>query len=387
MDKPCTEFDYLLVGGGLQNGLLAVLLRHLQPGVRVGLVERGALLGGNHTWCFHSDDVSPEVAAAIDPLVVHRWPGYEVSFPRHHRVLDTPYAAVTSERLARVVDEAVRRESGSAVLLEAEAIEVGARSVTLADGRALRASVVVDARGPERAGVADETSGYQKFVGIEVEAPDHGIELPVLMDARVEQLDGFRFVYVLPLGPDRLLLEDTRFSDGPALEVDALMTALFAYASERELRIAAVERVEKGVLPLPWSSDVVVPDDDSPITAGFQGGWFHPVTGYSFPVAARLAHYIASTPVDQVRGEGLARLAADQRKQLAFCHRLNKMLFTWFAPEQRFNVLERFYTLPEPLIRRFYAMQMSGMDRARIFFGRPPRGMSYRAALFGRSPV
>ena len=36
-------------------------------------------------------------------------------------------------------------------------------------------------------------------------------------DATVEQLDGFRFLYTLPFGPDQLLVEDTRYSDGPAL--------------------------------------------------------------------------------------------------------------------------------------------------------------------------
>lgn len=387
MDETSTTYDYLLIGGGLQNGLIAMVARHFHPTARIGVIERGSHLGGNHTWCFHSDDLSDELAPVIDPLVVHRWDGYEVAFPRHGRVLDTPYAAITSDRFAQIVADAVRSAPGSRVLLGAEAVEATADTVTLADGRVLRGRIVVDARGPGRSAIDADASGYQKFVGVEVEVPNHGVERPVLMDAQVDQLDGFRFVYVLPLGPNRLLLEDTRFSDGPELDVDSLIVELSIYALARDYSIASIERIEKGVLPLPWRGDVVVPTDGMPIVAGFQGGWFHPVTGYSFPVAARLAHYIGATPIDEVRGEGLSRLAAEQRKQLSFCHRLNKMLFTWFAPEQRFNVLERFYTLPEERIRRFYAMRLTAMDRARILFGRPPRGMSYRAALFGRSPV
>ena len=114
-------------------------------------------------------------------------------------------------------------------------------------------------------------------------------------------------------------------------------------------------------------------------------GGFHPVTGYSFPVALRLAMHVAKTGAEDLRGRGLRKLAREQRRQLGLAHRLNKMLFCWFAPHDRIHVLERFYGLSEPLIRRFYAMRTTEIDRARIFIGRPPRGMSYRAALFGRS--
>jgi lycopene beta-cyclase len=294
---------------------------------------------------------------------------------------------VTSERFDRVVRAAIEERPGFDVLLGAEAVDIGANYVRLANGDIVYATVVVDARGPDRASVDAATTGYQKFVGLEVRVPDHGLERPLLMDACVEQRDGFRFVYVLPFGPDHLLIEDTRFSDGPELDVDALVGEVDDYAFERGYEIVETLRIEKGVLPLTWQSDIDLGDDHGPLVAGYQGGWFHPVTGYSFPVVLRLAMHIARTEPGEARGEGLRALAEQQRRQLAFCDRLNRMLFNWFAPEKRRNVLERFYTLPEPLIRRFYAMQLTRMDRARILVGRPPRGMSYRAALFGRSPA
>jgi lycopene beta-cyclase len=61
-------------------------------------------------------------------------------------------------------------------------------------------------------------------------------------------------------------------------------------------------------------------------------------------------------------------------------------LFRWFAPEHRYHVLERFYRLPEPTIRRFYALELTALDRARILVGRPPRGLSWRAALGAGPP-
>lgn len=373
------EVDYLLVGGGLQNGLIALAVRARQPTARIVMIERGPEAGGNHTWCFHAGDV-PAAAAWIDPLVVARWPGYDVAFPAHRRRLDSSYACVSSVRLAACVRAALDRE-GSALLASSTALVVEADSVLVrsADGavRELRARAVIDARGPDRATTMG--GGWQKFVGHELRlARPHGLDRPMLMDATVPQRDGFRFFYVLPLAPDRVLVEDTRFSDGSYLDVAALRGEIATYARARGLDVAAVEREEVGVLPLPARAEP--PSPTAPLVAGYAGGWFHPVTGYSFPIAARLAALVASVAADRLFGDALASCARDHARQLRFGLLLNKMMFRWFAPDQRFRVLERFYRLPEPVVRRFYALELTAMDRARILIGRPPRGMSLRAS-------
>ncbi len=353
-------YDYVLVGGGLQNGLIRLALRARQPAARVALIER-ARVGGNHTWCFHAEDL-PATADWAHPLIVHRWDGYDVAFPAYQRALASAYACVTSERLAAVIgDEPI---TGTAV-------EVTEDRVRLADGRELRARAVIDARGPERR--ATDAAGWQKFVGHElVFARPHGVERPMLMDATVPQRDGFRFFYVLPLAPDRLLVEDTYFSDSPELDVEHIRGEIAAYAPG-----GVVVREETGVLPLPWKQPA--PSAAAPLVAGYAGGWFHPVTGYSFPIAVRLAELVASLPADALHGPELAALVRRHARQQKFAHRLNRMLFTWFAPERRYGVLERFYRLPEPLIRRFYALELTALDKTRILVGRPPRGLFSRA--------
>src|SRR4051812_5166468 len=96
------DADYALVGAGLQNALIALAIRARAPAARIAMIERGAAPGGNHTWCFHAGDAGPS-AAWIEPLVVQRWPGYDVAFDAHARRLAAPYACVTSPRLAEVV--------------------------------------------------------------------------------------------------------------------------------------------------------------------------------------------------------------------------------------------------------------------------------------------
>ncbi len=453
------DADYALVGGGLQNGLIALALAAVRPAARIVMIERGDAPGGNHTWCFHAGDLaaigsppSPtpgpapdretdrgtdratgpapdretdrgtdrsthreavrapvrgsDVPAWIEPLIVARWSGYDVAFPAHARTLASPYACVSSDRFAAEVTRSLARD-GSRLLTRATALDVEAHRVTVrtADGshEEIRAHAVIDARGPDAARRESTTkdargpdaarrestkdaSGWQKFLGQELrlDAP-HGLARPMLMDATVPQLDGFRFLYVLPLSDDRVLVEDTYFSDGTHIDAAELRARIATYVERRGWRVAEVVREEVGLLPLPLRC--APPSPTAPLVAGYAGGWFHPVTGYSFPIAARLAALVASLPAERLVGPELVAHAAAQERQMKFALRLNRMLFGWFPPAQRFRVLERFYRLPEALIRRFYALELTALDRARILVGRPPRGMSLRAALFGQSPL
>ena len=373
------RYDYVLVGGGLQSALVALALRARRPQATLALVEREKHLGGNHTWSFHDGDVAPASLAWLEPLVAHRWDGYDVFFPGSKRRLDHGYASLTSTRLDAVLRRVLADAPGSALLLEAEVVELSAERAVLRDGRELRGTVVVDARGPE-ASPNVPGRGYQKFLGLEVRLahPAPGMR-PILMDATVEQKDGVRFVYVLPFAPDRLLIEDTYYSDSPALHRDVLRARVHAYAAARGLVVDEVVREETGVLPIPWAATPPVPGKGA-VRAGYAGGFFHPTTGYSLPVAVRVAERLAAGPPEGAGDDALASLAREHAGQARFCRLLNWLLFCAYPPGERWQVLERFYRLPEATIRRFYALELTLADRARLLLGRPPRGLSWRAA-------
>src|SRR5690348_8647705 len=162
-----TQFDYVLVGGGLQNALIAEALCRLRPAATVAVVERGPLLGGNHTWCFHAADVPAPARSFVEPFVVERWERQSVSFPALERTLEEPYAALGSASVQSVLGQ--RAASGELSLYLGEhATEVGVKHVLLESGTRLDAEVVIDARGPELAERA-HVLGYQKFVGLELE--------------------------------------------------------------------------------------------------------------------------------------------------------------------------------------------------------------------------
>jgi lycopene beta-cyclase len=346
----------------------------------VALIERGARLGGNHTWCFHAGDVSAAALPFVAPLVVRRWAGYDVLFPDHERELEEAYAAVSSSHLHDVLTDLPASMPGLTLLLGEEATSVEATRVRLASGRVLEAELVVDARGPDAFSAPTE-SAYQKFVGLELSlAESASLTRPILMDARVPQVDGFRFFYVLPLSSNRVLVEDTYYSDTPQLDKAALSREILVYARKLGLRVQTIERQESGVLPLPkrpFSPTLTAP---GVLPAGYRGGWFHPTTGYSFPLAVRFAHELARGELGGAR-ERIAEAWSAYRAQQRFCTRLNWMLFELFEPADRFRVLERFYRLPPSSVRRFYALETTRADRLRLLCGRPPRGLNLRRVM------
>ena len=235
--------DLAIVGGGLAGGLIARAVHQRHPEAEIRLIEGGAHLGGNHLWSFFASDVAPAHRWLVSPLISHGWTRYDVAFPDHARTLKSPYYSIESRRFEREMLAALPVQT---VMLERQAVEVSSTVVQLADGDRVEARGVIDCRGT--GDLAALELGWQKFLGRELllSAP-HDLERPVVMDATVPQKDGYRFVYVLPFTPDTLLIEDTRYSDGPELDVPAFEACMRSGAGLRAVEASGVEEVVRAV--------------------------------------------------------------------------------------------------------------------------------------------
>lgn len=377
--------DLILAGGGLASCLIALRVAARHPEARIGLVEAGPVLGGNHTWSFHAGDLDASQHAFLAPLVQHRWPEQQVRFPRYARRLDAGYFSITDESLRRHM----ARQDLLEVMTDSAITALGPDFVEIDNGKRLQGNAVVDARGP--GATQGMTLGFQKFLGREVKTAEaHGVDCPVIMDATVSQADGYRFVYLLPFDATTLLIEDTRYSDGAALSEAELAAAIDAYAADRGWHIAETLRDERGVLPILLAGDFerFWPPGDAVARAGLRAGLFHPTTGYSLPQAMALADAIAEHwPMD---GAALAAFTRDHARRFwsetRFFRLLNRMLFRAGRPEMRYRVLERFYTLSEPLITNFYAAKLKLRDKARILVGKPPVPVTEAIPLVREDP-
>ena len=366
------DFDLILAGGGLANALIALRLAELRPELRVAVVDAGDSIGGNHTWSSFEADITPAQVAWTAPLIEHRWDRYSIRFPAHTRTLVAGYRSATSARLAAAVTAVLPAER---VLLGAPIVAVTPTAVTLADQQVLSAAAVIDGRGHAPSAALDLRA--QKFLGLEVELTGpHGLDGPVIMDATVPQLDGYRFVYTLPFGPQTVLVEDTYYSDGNDLASDVLRARVFDYIAAQGWQVKRVIREETGVLPIALDGNIAAFLDagDSVPAAGMRAALFNPITGYSFPDAVRTADLVASLP-----DLGAAALYAALRHHSEstwatrkYYRLLNRMLFHAAEPAKRYKVLQRFYRLDAGLVRRFYAGQSTAWEKLRILIGKPP---------------
>ncbi|KAA1258686.1 Lycopene cyclase protein [Rubripirellula obstinata] len=401
MPLNANHFDTILVGGGLQSGLIAMALRHADPNHSILLIERDSTIGGNHTWSFHLSDVEEHFLAAIDSLIETTWNQYSVRVGRTRRTLRLPYASISSTHFATVIAGILDTTSQSKLLTGCVARDVDGSSVQLEDGRTFTADLVIDSRGPGAQRVdakANQDSqnfyqgGYQKFWGFEFELNSDWPDMnPIIMDDRTGQEDGFRFFYVLPFDRRRVMIEDTRFSNTTELNRDECLGRVEAYLETRGIAAGRIIREEHGVLPMPIDHQhrpSVNPNPSRPILGGYAGGWFHAATGYSFPLAAAVAMTIAETSTSSNRrlatGQSLEKLAEDYSFQATFGRFLNRLMFELVRPESRYQIFQRFYrVLGEQQISRFYSHRFRRSDAARIVIGMPPTGL--RPIRFARS--
>lgn len=363
--------DVIFAGGGLASCLTAYRLRQRHPNLNIRIVEGAGSLGGNHTWSFFPADLTAAQLAWIDPLIVHRWPSYQVRFPAYERTLDTGYCSTHSAFFHTFMMGAL----GDCVHLSTPIESVDARGVEIAGGERIDGRCVIDGRGPVPS--PHLMLGYQKFTGrvLELRA-GHGLAGPIIMDATVPQKGDYRFLYTLPIGPREVLVEDTRYSNTPGLDVSEDVTEIERYVADRGWQIADVLREERGALPITLGGDIdgFWADAQGVPRIGLRAALFHATTGYSFADAVRTADAIAGSGILET-GPMHDFLKARSRRHWAaqsYWRFLNRMLFLAAEPDRRWFVMQRFYGLKQGLIERFYAGESTRFDKLRILTGRPP---------------
>ncbi len=299
---PADTSDVVVLGGGAAGLSLAHRLTGTD-GLTVTVVEPpdGPLRPAERTWCYWDrggGDLDDVVCASWPVLRVHGADGRDVTvdpapftyrmvrstaFEQHvHGLLDRSPGG----RLLRATADSVHDGPGGAVV-----------RCTLPTGRPLhlRARHVFDSR-PPRALPPARTRLLQHFRGwfVRTDAERFDPRVADLMDFRVPQpAHGLAFGYVLPLAPDRALVEYTEFSRA-ALTADAYEAALGHYCRDvLGLGAFTVERTEQGVIPM---TDARFPrrTGKAVFRIGTAGGATRPATGYTFAAVQRQSRAVAA---------------------------------------------------------------------------------------------
>ena len=381
IDKNTQSIKFVVVGAGLSGLILAWRCLSSNPNVSVIIIDSNHIIGGDHTWSFNINDIESSLHEWIEPFIAHTWEKYDVKFKGYSRRLNIPYCTGNSNSLRACVDPFIK--SGRLkLILDTEVIKLTSFDVTTVSGEKLTGDYIFDARGF----TFDDNIklGIQKFYGKTIETvKPHNLKYPIIMDATVAQNDGYRFIYCLPFSKNQILIEDTYYSDGLNFDQDKYNKRIDKYIEANNWTEHKVIREEKGILPITLAVDSKLIEkrgleNKEPIKIGMRGNFYHPVTGYSFPDSVRLASKISRT-INSCDKNKLVNLDLEIRKYKLLLYRrdryfrlLNRLLFKASLPSKRHLVLQRFYTLSESLIKRFYEGDLHKKDKLRILIGKPP---------------
>lgn len=356
-------------------------------------------------------------------LCAHVWDRAEIRF-------DAAREAVLPRAYGQIDNGALRtwlgRDLSPEVVLEGAVVGVdhdaSGSTVHLADGRRLRAAVVVDASGhrpvlaraPSRrvwggpvGGRPDRGPGFQSALGWRITVPEHPFALDAirLMDfGAVPGGDPRRptFLYAMPFGPTEVFVEETSLCERPARDLLALEALLRARLAALGVTVTAVQAVECCFIPmgvgLPAPADRVVP-------FGGAAGLVHPATGYSLAHSLRAAPAVASAMwAAWDRGPAVVAQAAHgalwpkaRKRAWAILHFGMEVLLGLDAPQLR-DFFEAFCQVPEhaaflsgeaepaalaAVMRGVFARVPAPVRARLIAAGAHPRGWPMLGALAG----
>lgn len=273
-----------IIGGGCAGLALARELAAGQFRHRFILVEPREEYSDDRSWCFWEGQDH-----RLQHLVSHRWQRWECSTADGQVVqqysMERSYQYIRSmdyyKDALNSLDESSYCDQVNARLICIQRLPSGRFHLRTTSGE-FEVDQVVDTRPP----VFQQFSGallFQCFSGCEIKLPSGISAQPnvvTLMGGLRTTGTDLMFDYILPLGPDRVLVETTRFSPRPVqqtrLEAD-LETLIQARGWQAGIRV----REEHGMLPmgLPAAQSLKLP---GLARAGIGAGSLRPASGYSF---------------------------------------------------------------------------------------------------------
>lgn len=257
-----------MVGAGPAGSALAAACSDL--GLRTMLVDRAPERPWRNTYGAWTHELPPLPADAISA----RAPVVRAFALTEHR-LDGEYVVLHNENLRRYLS----RPDIETVAGRAESITPD--EVRLADGRTLRAGLVVDATGAPRGRHAEQTA-----VGVVLPAEALPAGEAIFMDWR-RAGDPPTFGYALPLDGERVLVEETSLAHVPGLSFGLLRARL-----HRRLAVHGwpLDCPEHELVRFPLNP----PLPRGPlVTFGARAGLVHPASGFSVATALTLAPRVA----------------------------------------------------------------------------------------------
>lgn len=274
--------DLAIVGAGPAGRALAH--RATAAGLRVTLIDPAPQRLWRATYGAWAD----ELPGWIDPTAIAAQSESVVVYTPQRRVIERTYVTLDTAALQTSL------QIGDVTTIAHKATQVLPGSVRLVDGSTVSARTVVDA-----SGLIAPSSPAQSAYGVVVDSTTAarylGDDTAVLMDWRgAGPSEAPSFLYAIPLGGGRFLLEETCLAGAPPIAFAELRIRLLRRLSDAgispdDVDEAPVERVWfalRSRADKPWT--------DSTLRYGAAGGLMHPATGYSVATSMREADVVVN---------------------------------------------------------------------------------------------
>jgi lycopene beta-cyclase len=309
--RPGPAFDVAVVGGGPAGRVLAGACTG--RGLCTALVD----VTPDRPWRITYGAFTADLPADLpETAVAARARGRAVAL--RERDLGWEYTVLDVPGLRAHLDAGL----AGVTVVAGRAVHRSADGVALADGTTLRARVVVDAGGyrqPLRGRTADarpaaEQTAYGVVVDEATAAPVVAPGEALFMDWSPPYGTGSRaprdgwptFLYAVPLGGGRVLLEETSLARRPGLPTAQLEDRLCARLARHGVTPPPTAGVERVHFPV----DTARHRTPGVLGFGAAAPLMHPATGFSVATTLRLAPAVADALAAHLPGEPRAALAA-----------------------------------------------------------------------------
>ncbi|MDH3201096.1 MAG: lycopene cyclase family protein [Myxococcales bacterium] len=304
--------DIAVLGSG--PAALSIAAACTERGASVTLVAPEPEAPWQPNYCLWADEVSPR----MEHLTERLWPQASVVTALGSRVLERPYVKLDTQELQRFLWGALR--AGSVRITSSRAAALDHRGtesrIRTDDGTILRARVVIDASGARSPFIKRthrRAPAFQTAFGLMLRAPGHGFDpnRMVLMDfcpASRQDPDPPSFLYVLPMGDDRLFIEETSLARRPAMRLSVLRARLEARLAS--LGLQHCERIDEEHCSIAMGLGLPTPEQ-ALVPFGAAAAMVHPASGYLVSRVLRKADPVAASIVESlVSGDASLAIAS-----------------------------------------------------------------------------
>lgn len=276
------QYNIIVLGAGCAGLSLVMRLLH-NPATRhkkILLIDKAPKQQNDRTWCFWEKG-----EGFFEDITVMQWAQLDFFSNRYCGQLDmTPYRY----KMIRGIDfyehcfNHIQQWPNVTVLYD-EVLQYDAQTVQLARGT-LNCTGAWVFSSLYKAPAQQKGRYYllQHFKGwmVQTEQPHFDVQRATLMDFRVSQAHGASFVYLMPLAPNRALVEYTLFTEN-LLQQEEYDTALKDYIDQYlQIKNYTVSDMEFGVIPM--TSAPIPAMANGVYHIGTAGGQTKASSGYTF---------------------------------------------------------------------------------------------------------